>query len=297
MTYVLDTPFNPICVYLRSSDYSSISDFDKNNLRFDLNVPIESPPNMDVLVSLHSFSFINSFYNINTNNNNFYYTVDNVHTISTSIPIGNYDIDSLITELNGLFINTLVFTYSIKTLKITITSSTPFRLVTGTKNIYEVLGFDDVITYTTLNTTYTSPHLFNMIGIQCLNVCINNLNMKSISVKNSPKYNIIDNILVTSVPGEVQQYCNHDNFRYVISDESIDFLNISIFDQEFRMIDFNNIDWFIAIKFEFMYKKAFIFPTNYLQEEEYNDNQAYYSFLAEKRHQLLNEMKNKKFTT
>ena len=297
MTYVLDTPFNPICVYLRSSDYSSISDFDKNNLRFDLNVPIESPPNMDVLVSLHSFSFTNSFYNINTNNNNFYYTVDNVHTISTSIPIGNYDIDSLITELNGLFINTLVFTYSIKTLKITITSSTPFRLVTGTKNIYEVLGFDDVIPYTTLTTTYTSPHLFNMIGIQCLNICINNLNMKSISVKNSVKYNIIDNILVTSVPGEVQHYCNHDNFRYVISDESIDFLNISILDQEFRMIDFNNIDWFIAIKFEFMYKKAFIFPTNYLQEEEYNDNQAYYSFLAEKRHQLLNEIKNKKFTT
>jgi hypothetical protein len=297
MSYVLDTPFSPIIVYLRSSNYSSITDHDKNNLRFDLNAPIESPPNVEVLVSLHSFSFTNSFYNINTNNCNFYYTIDNTHTISTVIPNGNYDVDSLVNTLNSLFIDTFVFTYSVITLKITITSIIPFRLVSGQQNIYEILGFDDVNTSTVLNASYTSPYLFNMIGIQCLNICVNNLNIKSIGVKNSPKYNIIDNILVSSVPGEVQHYCNCDNFRYAVSDDLIDFLNISVFDQDFRMVDFNNIDWFMSVKFEFVYKKSYIMPTNYLSNEEYYDNQAYYAYLAEKRHQLLNEMKNNKFST
>ena len=295
MSYILDSPFSPVVIYLRSSNYSSITNHDKNNLRFDLNTSIQSLSNIDLLLSLHSFSFTNSFYNINPNNCCFYYTTDNIHIINVVISIGNYDIDSLINELNSLFINTLVFTYSLVTLKITITSTVAFRLVSGQNNIYEVLGFDDIITYTSLHTSYTSPYLFNMMGIQYLNICVNNLNLKSIGIKNSPKYNIIDSVLVSSNSGEVQHYCNYDNFRYVITDELIDFLNISIFDQEFRMVDFNNIDWFLSLKIEFMYKKQFIMPDNYLTDDYNYENNAYYVYLAEKRHQLLKQIKNKIF--
>jgi len=295
MSYILDTCFNPVIVFLRSSQYSSILNQNKNNIRFDLNTPIESMNNVDVLISLHSFSFTNSFYNINVNNNMFYYTTNNIHIISTAIDIGNYDIDDLMTTLNQLFINVFVFTYSLKTLKVTITSTTNFRLVSGLNNIYEVLGFDDIITSTTLHTSHTSPYLFNMMGIQNLNICINNLNLKSISIKNSQKFSIIDSVLVTSLPGQVQQYCNMDNFKYIINDNLIDFLNISIYDQDFKLVDFNNIDWFMSIKFEFMYKKQFIMPDNYLSDDPYNTNQAYYNFLAEERHKLLNEIKNKNF--
>jgi len=293
--YQLDTAFSPILVTLRSSNYSSILNENKNNLRFDLNSPIQTLSNIDVLVSLHSFSFTNSFYNINENNCCFYYTINNVQTISTTIPLGNYDIDDLMLTLNSLFVNVLVFTYSLKTLKVSITSLIPFRLVSGAKNIYEVIGFDDIIINTTLNTSYISPYLFNLIGIQYLNVCINNLNIKSIGVKNSPKYNIIDSILVTSTPGEVQSYNNCDNFKYLIGDNLIDFLNVTIYDQDFNTVNFNNIDWFISVKFEFVYKKQFIVPDNYLSDDPYNDNRAYYNFLEEERHQLLKQIKNKNF--
>ena len=36
-------------------------------------------------------------------------------------------------------------------------------------------------------------------------------------------------------------------------------------------------------------------PDNYLSDDPYNTNQAYYNFLAEERHKLLNEIKNKNF--
>ena len=40
--YQLDTPLSPIVVFLRSSDYSSVLNDEKNDLRFDLNIPIQS---------------------------------------------------------------------------------------------------------------------------------------------------------------------------------------------------------------------------------------------------------------
>ena len=134
-----------------------------------------------------------------------------------------------------------------------------------------------------------------MIGVQYLNICINNINIKSIGIKNVTKYNIIDSVLVSSVPGEVQHYCNYGNFKYLVSDNLIDFVNITILDQDYNLVNFNNIDWFISIKFEFMYKKQFIMPGNYISDNGYNENQMYYAYLEEERHQLLKQIKNNNF--
>ena len=59
MSYNLDTPLKPISVFLRSSDYTYTLNSDKNNLLFELNTPIISFPNNDILISLKSFSFTN----------------------------------------------------------------------------------------------------------------------------------------------------------------------------------------------------------------------------------------------
>ena len=61
MSYNLDTPLNPISVFLRSSDYTYTLNSDKNNSLFELNTPIIWYPNIDILISLKSFSFTNSF--------------------------------------------------------------------------------------------------------------------------------------------------------------------------------------------------------------------------------------------
>ena len=66
---ILDTPLQPVNVFLRSSSYTTMED--KSNLKFELNTPVHSYPNMDILVSLDSFQFTNSFYTINENNSIF----------------------------------------------------------------------------------------------------------------------------------------------------------------------------------------------------------------------------------
>ena len=68
---ILDTPIPPINIFLRSSEYTS-RDVYKSNLTFELNKPIISYPNMDILIGLESFQFTNSFYTINETNCNFH---------------------------------------------------------------------------------------------------------------------------------------------------------------------------------------------------------------------------------
>ena len=76
MSYNLDSPLNPVSIFLRSSDYTYSLNSDKNNLLFELNKPILSYPNMDILISLKSFCFTNSFYTIDENNKCFYFAVE-----------------------------------------------------------------------------------------------------------------------------------------------------------------------------------------------------------------------------
>jgi hypothetical protein len=290
MSYILDTPMPNISVFLRSSDASSgnlISS--KNDLIFELNQPILSYPNTDLLVSLQSFSYTNSFYTVNENNCKFNYTYNNSYIHSMSISYGNYTIDELIAHLNEIFNNIFVFSYSINTLKITITNLiNPFRLVTlenENNNIYEMLGFDDYINYTTFANSYTSPYVFNMMSVQQIHVCVPNLNLSSIGLKNRTKYSIINTIQVTASPGETQHYENNNNFKYKISDNAISSISIILLNQDFQSIDFNNIDYFLNITFSYIYTIPFLNP-DYLIS---NDNTARVAVLNKEKIDLLNE--------
>jgi len=258
---IIDTPIHPISVFLRSSSYSTMQD--KSNLIFELNTPIQSYPNMDILVSLDTFQFTNSFYTINENNRYFYYSYDAGFTFFVfTLTMGNYDIDSLLLYMNTLMTGFFTFTYNTSTLKITITSSDnrPFRLIGKTTfNCFEVLGFDTSGT-TSDTTSCTSPYIFNLMSTQVLHITSPNININSVGVKNTRKYNILASIHVDSASGETQTYMNTYGFKYKISDYSIPFINICIHNQDFDVVNFNNIDWFLNITFSFVYKKEFILP-------------------------------------
>jgi hypothetical protein len=259
---IIDTPLQPVSVFLRSSSYTTMED--KSNLIFELNTPIHSYPNMDILVSLDSFQFTNSFYTINENNRYFYYSYDVGFTFFVfTLTMGNYDIDSLLSYMNTLMTGFFTFTYDISTFKITITSSDnrPFRLLGKTSfNCFEILGFDTSGT-TSDTTSCISPYMFNLMSTQVLHITSPNININSVSVKNTRKYNILSSVHVNCASGETQTYMNTNCFKYKISDYTIPSINICILNQDFDPVYFNNIDWFLNINFTFIYKKEFILPT------------------------------------
>jgi hypothetical protein len=213
---------------------------------------------MDILVSCNSFQFTNSFYTINENNYKFIYKIFGLTSVVVFVPYGFYDIDTLITKLNTLLINIFTFSYDSISYRITIKHNTNLNFILlddGTNNnIYEILGIDD-IGFTTYTTSYICPYLFNLMSVQVLHICIPNISIKSISLRDTVKYNIIASILVTSQFGSVQTYVSNSLFEYLINDDVIPFINILILDQDFNPVNFNNIDWFLNLSFKYIYKK------------------------------------------
>ena len=270
---IIDTPLPPINIFLRSSEYTS-KDAYKSNLTFELNKPIQPYPIMDILIGLESFQFTNSFYTINENSCNIAYTIyPSILSKTYALTFGNYDIDSFIAYLNTS-ISDLVFSYDQSTLKISIKSSvsTTFTLDTINNNAYELLGFDDF--GTSINKlVQIAPYMFNMISIQVLHICTPNIMLNSYGLKNKTKHNIIGSVQVTSSSGEVQTYIN--TFKNKIHSDPITFISINIYNQDFNVVNFNNIDWFINIFFIFIYRKKLEMP-QYLGTFNIDSNMKYY---------------------
>ena len=271
---IADTPLPPINIFLRSSEFTS-RDIYKSNLTFELNKAILPYPNMDILVGLESFQFTNSFYTVNENNCNLSYTIfPSSITKTFTLNFGNYDIDTLIIYLNRTIID-LIFSYNSSTLKVSISTSNTnftFKLNSITNNAYELLGFDDFGTSTNL-TIQNAPYIFNMISIQVLHVCSPNIMVNSYGLKNKTKYNIIGSVQVTSSPGEVQTY--NSNFKNRIHADPITFISIAIYNQDFNVVNFNSIDWFLNLSFSFIYKKKLELP-QYLSSYNAETNMSYY---------------------
>jgi hypothetical protein len=284
-----NTPFESGSLFLRSSQYTT-SINNKSNLLFELNSPIISQANMNMMMALQSFKFTNSFYSINDNNCNFYYTLLEVK-YSFTVKLGNYNIISLLDYLN-INIPVLNFSYDESTLKVNISSTEVFSIEISQNNILEILGFSDI--NDSVNNTYysklshTAPYCLNMMGIQLLHICIPNISLKTVGVKNRRNYNILDTVHVSCAPGETQTYINNSNFRYKISDVDITFINILILDQDYNIVDFNNIDWFLKLSFEFTYKNQLIRPETL--ENKSNDMRKYIE--EEQNRNLLRKIDN-----
>jgi len=134
-------------------------------------------------------------------------------------------------------------------------------------NCYEILGISDA-GYSTYVSSYTSPYLFNLMSVQVLHICLPNINIKSVSLKNTAKYNIIASIQIISQFGSVQTFLNPSNFSYKISDDVIPFVNVIILDQDMNPVNFNNIDWYLNLSFKFAYKKELEKPKTLEQYHE-----------------------------
>ena len=202
-------------------------------------------------------------------------------------------IDSLILKLNNLLTGIFTFSYNSLTYKTTITHNTGSQFILlddgNNTNIYETLGIDDT-GYSTYSSSYTSPYLLNLISVQVLHICIPNINIKSISLKNTKKYNIIASIQVVSQFGSVQTYFNTSNFAYKIGDDVIPFVNVIILNQDFNPVNFNNIDWFLNLSFKFIYRKELQLPPSLEQYQQ--DFTAKQKLLAEEQRNYLNSLQN-----
>lgn len=235
----LTTPIKPLTLLLNSKNVDIVVK-PHSDIYVNLESAIVSPSNVQVRVSLDTFSFTNSFYNINTNNN-----VLSYNSTTYTLPPCNIDVYSL-----GALLSTetaVSWTFNESTYKYDIEGDITLNDCT----MYEVLGFTRGQTYT--NPT-TSENIINLLGVCDLYFTIENLNIQSVVAYTGRSNQSLALIPIRYSFGSKDEYVNRTNTHYLINEDFIESLHIQLLDSNGYTVDTNGIGWNAQLSFKFYYR-------------------------------------------
>lgn len=146
--------------------------------------------NEGVNINVASFSLLNSMYNVNeyTKNNTFILRNNFLNTNTTvTIPYGNYNVYTLLSQLNILLSNIINVSYNIATNTYTYTNIIGISYSINPLNCSKLLGLS---TTTSILTTGTTSSYVNMVNYQqvilrCPTLVFENNSMDNIQDKNN----------------------------------------------------------------------------------------------------------------
>lgn len=190
-----------------------------------------------------------SFYNIDVTNNVFNYRV-NATNFSITVPSGNYNYNSLVTQMTTLFTaNGHTFTFSLNKNSNILT----MILTTGTWNtidassIYYILGFNANTTYNIVSNTITFPNLFNLLGQKKIKIYSSNISVDSYDSVNKQTSNLLSTISVSQPGFSMIIYQNVDGLYSHMRNRYLSTIDIQIKDELNNFYNFNNINWTLTI--------------------------------------------------
>lgn len=184
-----------------------------------------------------------SFYTINAVNNVLTYTVSGT-TYTITIPVGNYNANTLITVMISKFsLNGHTITPTISKINglLTFTGTVDFIFKKTGSTIFTILGFtvDSSSSSFILNALYP----LNLLGIKRLSILSNSLAINSYTSNNNSTQNILGTIEIDAPTFGLVMYRNLSNMSGILKVNKIDSIDISIQDEDGNYIDFNNINW------------------------------------------------------
>lgn len=198
-----------------------------------------------------------SFYTINALNNIFYLQT-NVNVGNTfTIPVGNYNANTLITTINnlvtaGLFL--LKFSFNSLTGKITITANSGSGISSITFGSYTLSTFWKIVGLSTTSITGSSlitfPYPLNLLGVKKLIIKSQLLGVSSFDSGTNQSI-ILSTIPNNNAPFTMISYENRSNLnKALVRVRKIDSIDIIIEDEDGNKIDFNNVNWTITLVLE-----------------------------------------------
>lgn len=196
----------------------------------------------------------NSFYIVNYTNN--ILVVDN---ISYTIPVGNYNVNSLITVLLSLLPTGFTITYSSITNKYTFNYTSSFTINSNISTINKVigLGVDDLT-----GLSVELPYLVNFLPIPRLSFHSTFLNTNNYSSSDGASDVFL--CLQNNV-GQLStiNYTNQTQTQYLVQEKSISEFTIMVTDDFGALINFNNIDWYMTFLLKIEYIDNTMTNTNF----------------------------------
>lgn len=208
-------------------------------------------------VCIMNAQFPVSFYTINELNNIFYLQT-NVNVGNTfTIPVGNYNANTLITKMNALATGggfLLTFSFNSLNGKISITANSGSGISSITFGSYTLSTFWNVVglstTFITGSSLITFPYPLNLLGVKKLIIKSQLLGISSFDSGTNQSI-ILATVPNNNSPFTMISYENRSNLnKSLIRVRKIDSIDIIIEDEDGNKINFNNINWTITLVLE-----------------------------------------------
>lgn len=223
----------------------------------------------DVYVSVRNAVLPYSWYVVNSTNNKLDLTIDGT-SYTINFPLGNYNVNTLATQLKSLIdaLQTqhghdgdLTITYLAKTNKYYFFHSRHQFSFLSTSTCLELLGFKDGQTYVasalpfqTHKHELTSTIGINLFVVRAVYVNSNNFILQNINSSTPSNASILASISVTGNPNSIIHYENTTSKHKIHTLNNINNLHIKLTDQDGDLLELNSINWSMTLELTIIQK-------------------------------------------
>jgi len=236
-------------ITLNSQDGEKFNGTYLSNIHFNFSGLLKDDPNLiRAYVTVLNAQIPVSFYIIDDTNNILNYT-DNSVNKTIELTEGNYNGNQMVTALNtGFTVNGSPVTSFLAPqsgiLYFFITGGNSITLL-STSSAKLILGFDVNISSTTL---IKLPYQLNLLGKKKIFINSNNLRNSAFSSKGLSCVQTIATVPVDQPPYSMISYVSvSDLEKIILSNKTVDMIDIEIVDENNNFINFRNIDWSITL--------------------------------------------------
>lgn len=184
-----------------------------------------------------------SYYLINETNNLFI-----LSSASYTLTNGNYNATSFKTMLLNLLGSTFSMSIDANTGKYTLSCTSSFTIL-GTTTCYYILGLAKGINYT-VSSSLTFPYPCCFLGINRIKIKSSVFKTNNLDSNSKGHSDLLCSIPVNDASFGMITYNNYSNFKNIIANEDITFIDITLTDESDNIINFNGIDIHITLQID-----------------------------------------------
>lgn len=241
---------NTCNLYLNSKFALSKVGGSTSNCIFDFaNLPIDDG---DIYCSIQTAQIPGTFYNVDSINNLFVYSVNGGANINLVIPESNYNVNTLLTYLQSVMTG-FTITFNSANNKYTFTHATNVFSFKSSSTCFEILGFTDGANYNSTGLNLTSLISVNFFTIK--NVLIECSNLITINKHSSTldaNAGILTSIPVSVSQGSILSYSNVFGLSDRITTiKNFAQLRIRLLDQDLDLLDLNGGEWTATLQLNY----------------------------------------------
>ena len=203
----------------------------------------------NVSFSVDHCEVCNSYYLINNNNNTIV-----INNIKYSVNNGNYNVNNFITALLSVIPSGFTITYSSITNRLTFNYTSNFTINASNSlcTINTIIGLSNT-DITSLSNALVLPFVVNFLPLARLNFRSSFFKFNNFSTTDKST-DIFLSLQNNAGPIAPIYYVNQTNTSFTLNDLNITTININVTDDDNKLIDFNNVDWYMTFTIKVDYK-------------------------------------------